>query len=340
MLPASNRGAGQSIGFPDVCLTPAAPAPVPIPYPNIGMNAQALGFSPVVKMSMVNALNLGSKIAMTMGDEAGSAHPTIKGAGSYTMGNPVVSIDKLPAINLTCPTTGNNMNNPVGAVLVPSATNVLLCRRAEAPVSEEVVGAALAARSVPQVHAEAGGVGVVRVASCASDVAAAVMDAALRLEATGTRAVVLDLRANPGGDLLATVALAGALLEDGATVARLPERGGDEVALRAHGPARCLLPLVLVVDGGTASAAELLALALQWHQRAVVVGAVTFGKGWAFSLGTALDGTAHVMERTAWRGPDGVSVEGVGLEPDLQVGDDGDPMVIALEIARELAAPA
>ena len=92
MLPASNRGAGQNIGFPDVCLTPAPPAPpVPVPYPNIGMNAQALGFSPIVKVSMVNALNMGSTISMTSGDEAGAAHPTIKGQGKWTMGNPIVS---------------------------------------------------------------------------------------------------------------------------------------------------------------------------------------------------------------------------------------------------------
>ncbi len=62
MLPASNKGAGMNIGFPDVCLTPAAPAPVPVPYPNMAMNAMAAPFAATVKVSMMNALNMGSQI--------------------------------------------------------------------------------------------------------------------------------------------------------------------------------------------------------------------------------------------------------------------------------------
>src|SRR5690606_41681061 len=114
------------------------PAPVPVPYPSIGMNCQARGCAPNVKVSGMHALNLGSRIPMTMGDEAGVAHPTKKGGGAYTMGNPIVSINKLPAINLTCPASGNNMNAPLGAVLVPSAVNVLYCRASAtwAPRSE------------------------------------------------------------------------------------------------------------------------------------------------------------------------------------------------------------
>ncbi len=127
MLPATNRGVGMNIGFPDVCLTPVGPAVVPIPYPNFALTAQAAAFSPVVRVSGVNALNLGSMIPMTLGDDAGVAHWSVKGPGRYTMGNPIVSIDRLPAINLTCLTTGNTGNNAVGAVLVPSATNVFYC---------------------------------------------------------------------------------------------------------------------------------------------------------------------------------------------------------------------
>src|SRR3954470_22036334 len=110
MLPASNRGAGMNMGFPDVCNTVVGPATVPIPYPNIAMNAQASPFSPNVKITMMSALNMASRIPMTSGDEAGTAHPMVKQAGAYTMGNPIVDINNMPAINLTCPTTGNNMN--------------------------------------------------------------------------------------------------------------------------------------------------------------------------------------------------------------------------------------
>src|SRR6185369_4154314 len=124
MLPAANKGVGMNIGFPDVCLTPAGPAVVPIPYPNMAMNAMAAPFVPTILLGFMPALNLGSTIPMTMGDEGGVAHPFFKQMGRYTMGNPKVLLQGLPAITLTSPTSGNNMNNPVGAVLVPSVTTV------------------------------------------------------------------------------------------------------------------------------------------------------------------------------------------------------------------------
>ncbi len=140
MLPASNKGVGMNIGFPDVCLTPVGPAVVPIPYPNIALNAMAVPFSPVVKVTMMPALNMGSKIPMTMGDEPGVAHPMYKQMGAYTMGNPIVYVDKLPAINLLCPTTGNNMNDGLGAVLVPSVTNVLYTLAPSSPEGGAAAG--------------------------------------------------------------------------------------------------------------------------------------------------------------------------------------------------------
>jgi carboxyl-terminal processing protease len=345
MLPASNRGAGMNLGFPDVCNTIVGPATVPIPYPNIAMNAQALGFSPVVKVSMVNALNLGSKIPMTSGDEAGTAHPTVKGAGAYTMGNPIVMIDKLPAIHLTCPTTGNNMNNPVGAVLVPSAVNVLYClanhclasAEVEAPALLGDASDALSRRSVTSFAMLEAGVGTIRVASCSLDLASGVLDAAHRLETCGARAIVLDLRGNAGGDLDATVALARALLPDGAVVARVDDGDGDAAAPRAVGAPQCLVPFVALVDGGTASAAELIVASLQHHARAVVVGVRTYGKGWAWRVQVGPDGKPSVDASARWWRPDGTSVEGTGIEPDV-VADPSAAAALAQVVATELAA--
>lgn len=344
MIPASNRGAGQSIGFPDVCLTPAAPSPIPVPYPNIGMNAQALGFSPLVKIAMVNALNLGSKIAMTSGDEAGSAHPTVKGAGSYTMGNPLVFIDNLPGICLLCPTTGNNMNNPLGAVLVPSAVNVLYTLRLDADAAEDLAHAAGEAQHAPSVRSvalEDGEVGIIAISRCAADLAPSVIDAAVRLEEAGARALVLDLRGNGGGDLEAAIALAGALLPDGAVVAHLVDGEDDAVQRVATGPARCLLPMVAVVDRRTASASELLISALRNHGRVVVVGESTHGKGWAWRLDVDADGRAELRCAARWTAPDGTSVQGVGVVPDLALAAGGghDVLAAAIAIARDLADP-
>src|SRR5690242_13461047 len=111
MLPASNRGPGLNIGFPDVCLTPVGPVIVPIPYPNFATHAMAAPFAATVFVTAMNGLNQGSIIPMTFGDNPGVAHPTVMGAGTFTMGNPIVIIEGLPGINLLCPTAGNNMND-------------------------------------------------------------------------------------------------------------------------------------------------------------------------------------------------------------------------------------
>jgi carboxyl-terminal processing protease len=138
MLPASNKGAGMNMGFPDVCLTPAPPGPpVPIPYPNMAMHAMATPFCSTILLTMMPALNMSSTIPMTMGDQPGVANPMFMQTGTFTMGSPKVLLQGVPAITLTSMTAGNNMNNPVGAVLVPSTTNVLftLARDAAAPAS-------------------------------------------------------------------------------------------------------------------------------------------------------------------------------------------------------------
>ncbi|MFO0553815.1 MAG: PAAR-like domain-containing protein [Polyangiaceae bacterium] len=287
MLPASNRGAGMNVGFPDVCLTPAPPAPpVPVPYPNIGMNAQAQAFSNAVKISGVNALNMGSTISMTSGDEAGAAHPTIKGMGRYTMGNPIVNIDKLPAINLALPTTGNMMNNGLGVVAVPSAVNVLFCwaggevATSVDPMELEELADAM---SEPRFDVEAlpGDVLCVR-PSCFGAGLCNALERALAREDAGAvapRALLVDLRGCPGGDLTAAVDLAAMLLTEGEARVELDESDGDSSTVRAPARGSFQGRALVLVDRGTASAAEVFAAILQSAGRACVIGERSYGKG-------------------------------------------------------------
>src|SRR5262249_4425697 len=104
--------------------------------------------------------------------------------------------------------------------------------------------------------------------------------AAIRaLEAQGASSLVLDLRGNPGGELTGAIELAGDFLGERRIVATLVDSEGDATVHRAGVEASYGMPLVVLVDGATASAAELFAGALQRHGRAVLVGAPTFGKG-------------------------------------------------------------
>lgn len=324
MLPASNSGVGMNIGFPDVCVTPVGPVPVPIPYPNMALNATAVPFAPNVLISFVPGLNMAAEMPMTLGDNAGVESPFM-GPGRYTMGNPTVMVNAMPAVNLLCPTSGNDFINPVGAVLVPSITNVFYSR-AGAPRSGAVDPDAVAGLSDALVEPEAvellspGGVGFIAIPVFSSGVPARVYSALSRWGADRVTGLILDLRGCPGGELVAAVELAGDFLPEGAVIATATDADGDDTIYRARQERPHAFPLVVLVDGRTASAAEVFAGALQAHGRAIVVGSRTYGKGTAQKLvpgdsePSARYGTVATLTL-----PDGQPVEGRGILPDIEV---------------------
>jgi carboxyl-terminal processing protease len=283
MLPASVKGPGMNMGFPDVCLTPSFPAPIPIPYPNMGMHAMAAPFCPTILNMMMPALNLGSIIPMTLGDQPGVANPMFMQMGMFTMGSPKVMLQGMPAITMTSMTTGNNMNNPVGAVLVPGAPTILYGYAGAAPEGGALGGErGGAGGAVTAVEATMGASGVGRIAIRVFSHAAlaAVHAAFVGLAAGGAVAFEIDLRDNPGGEVLAAIEILRDLLPGGAVVCAVEDTDGDALTYRARGDAYPW-PIVVQVNGGTASAAELFAGCLQAHGRARVLGERTYGKGTA-----------------------------------------------------------
>lgn len=307
MLPAANRGAGQNLAFPDVCNTVVGPATVPVPYPNIALNAQATGFSTIVKVSMVNALNLASQIPMTSGDEAGAAHPTVKGAARYTMGNPIVMVEKMPGIMLTAMTTGNNMNANAGAVIVPSTANVLYTCAAPG------VDRADTARRLDAARVSVSEPGTLRISAIDFDTPTLVERHVRRLAPDGV--LTLDLRDNPGGRLDAALRLLDLFLPVDAPLCRVAEPDGDELLARARHDFELTLPLVVLVDENTGSAAELVAAVLSWHGRARVVGTATHGKASVQRYATDERGRSRYVTAARWRLPDGSDIEGRGVLP-------------------------
>jgi carboxyl-terminal processing protease len=99
------------------------------------------------------------------------------------------------------------------------------------------------------------------------------------------------------------------------------------------------VPLVVLVDGGTMSAAEMLAGALQDRGRAVVMGSRTFGKG-SVQMPSALpDGSVAELTVGHYRLPDGRTVDGKGIAPDVTVPDGQDPVAGSREVFAGLGAP-
>ncbi|MYW64744.1 PDZ domain-containing protein [Streptomyces sp. SID8379] len=132
--------------------------------------------------------------------------------------------------------------------------------------------------------------------------------------------VVLDLRGNSGGLIDEAVTAASAFL-DGGLVATYDVRGSQR-ALHARGGGDTTRPLVVLVDSGTMSAAELLTGALQDRGRAVVVGTRTFGKGSVQMPSKLPDGSVAELTVGHYRTPSGRTVDGRGITPDLEA-DDG-----------------
>ncbi|HVY11587.1 MAG TPA: S41 family peptidase [Mycobacteriales bacterium] len=133
------------------------------------------------------------------------------------------------------------------------------------------------------------------------------------------RGIVLDLRDNPGGLLTEAVETASAFLASGPVVSYV-QRGSSPDVLNALGGGNTAIPLVVLVDGGTASAAEIVAGALQDRGRAVIVGSQTFGKGSVQAPNQLSDGSDIELTVGHYLTPDGRSLDGVGISPDVLVG--------------------
>ncbi len=134
------------------------------------------------------------------------------------------------------------------------------------------------------------------------------------------RGLVLDLRNNPGGLLDQAVRVADLFLDTGLIV-RTEGRDGrvlDEEKAHQRGT-RAPFPLVVLVNGGTASAAEILAGALQDHQRAAILGTQTFGKGSVQTVIELEDGSALKLTIARYFTPSGRSIQERGITPDMFV---------------------
>ncbi|MDX3363434.1 S41 family peptidase [Streptomyces sp. ME02-6978.2a] len=132
--------------------------------------------------------------------------------------------------------------------------------------------------------------------------------------------IVLDLRGNSGGLVAEAVTAASAFL-DGGLVATY-DIGGEQRALHAGRGGDTTRPVVVLVDGGTMSAAELLTGALQDRCRAIVVGTRTFGKGSVQMPSRLPDGSVAELTVGHYRTPSGRGVDGRGITPDLEAEGD------------------
>jgi carboxyl-terminal processing protease len=153
----------------------------------------------------------------------------------------------------------------------------------------------------------------------------------------GARGFILDLRGNPGGNFDEGVEVASAFLEGGKIVS-FRERGRREVNFEAQEPVETKLPLVVMVDEGSASASEIVAGAIQDRGRGIVVGSQTFGKNAVQTVIPLSDGSALKLTTASFYTPSGRSIGDHGITPDVTVAEKDLQLARAQQILREILA--
>ena len=263
---------------------------------------------------------------------------------SVQPGSPASSAGLLAGDRLTAVNGSEVASEPLATVAatlrgkVGSTVPIELTRDGEA-LSVVVTRGALASDDVVVTRLK-GGVEVVRIAAFTRGVGSAVRKAIDSTDQGPTTGVVLDLRSNPGGLLTEAVEVASAFLDGGAVVSY--ERRGEPIQhLDAIAGGNTSVPLVVLVDEGTASAAEVVAGALQDRNRAVIVGSRTYGKGSIQEPTELSDGSALELTVGRYLTPAGRSLDGVGIDPDVLVSAKAGSAAAeqrALEVLRGLVA--
>jgi carboxyl-terminal processing protease len=186
-------------------------------------------------------------------------------------------------------------------------------------------------------HTLAGGIGYVHLFSFSQGAGDQLRHRVDRLVSDGAKGLVLDLRDNGGGLLDEGVNVASLFIDSGKIVTTKSPGGSDQV-YEAKGNAIQKLPLVVLVNGGTASASEIVSGALQDHNRAILVGTTTYGKGSVQQIFPLSGNSAMKLTTEHYYTPSGRDINGKGIKPDVVVKAVGDQQPRAVQILKGIIA--
>lgn len=196
----------------------------------------------------------------------------------------------------------------------------------ERPGETELLQITIVRDTIPveTVHAEMkeNGIGVIGVSKVSENTAKEFAIHLAELKGQGLKGLVLDLRQNPGGLLDRSLDIAGMLLPKNKVVLKMEGRGGNRTYLSkgsGSNPDASDIPITVLIDGGTASAGEILAGALQESGGAKLVGEKTYGKGTAQGFDDFPDGSTIKYTNAKWLTPSGKWIHKTGISPDVEV---------------------
>lgn len=234
-------------------------------------------------------------------------------AAGLQPGDLITHVDGAPLGDVTLSAVVGMLRGPVGS------TVRLTVRRDEAGSIELTLQRAVIRMNVVEWRRE-GDFGYLRISSFTEETTEQVERAVreIRSHLGGRMAgLVIDLRNNPGGLLIESVAVSDAFIEQG-DIVTTRGRSSTQRFSASSGDIAAGLPIAVLVNGGSASAAEILAGALQDHHRAILVGGRTFGKGTVQTVIPMGRGTALKLTTARYFRPSGLSVDG-GIVPNISV---------------------
>lgn len=237
-------------------------------------------------------------------------------------------------------TEGLILEEVVGKIRGPKDTEVTLTIERpgqDDPIEVKITRANIQVNSVN--YKKIGTVGYIDITQFGDDTVKGVDEAVASLKEQGVTDLIIDLRDNPGGYLNAVPPIAGEFLPPSVIVKEKYKDGKTDELRSTSVPTLPELPLFVLVNKGSASAAEILAGALQDYDRATIVGEKTFGKGSVQDIITLSENAALRLTIAEWLTPKDRVINNKGIEPDVAVTDkkSGDADAI-LNKALELAS--
>jgi carboxyl-terminal processing protease len=199
-----------------------------------------------------------------------------------------------------------------------TAVKLLILHENDAkPIEIEIIRATL---ELPSIRFEMmGRIAYINISDFTERTADELSDILNKLETHDTDGIILDLRGNPGGLLEPVINVASHFLTEG-IVLEMKNNDNKVTTFRANADMPTTdLPVVVLVDRASASGSEVLAGALQDHNRAVIAGTTTYGKGSVNMLYRLSDGSGIYVTTARWFTPNGRLIEGQGIEPDIKL---------------------
>jgi carboxyl-terminal processing protease len=218
--------------------------------------------------------------------------------------------------------TGIDGNIVVRRILGPEGTTVQLSIRREGeaePIELEIKRARIVLPSVESELLE-GGIVYVKINIFGDDTSTEVHDALKELVDETTPGLILDLRGNPGGLLTVSVEVASEFIEEGIVLTERYGDGREDEYEAEKGGLATEVPVIVLIDGGTASGSEIVAAVIQEYERGLLVGETSFGKGSVQNWIELSDEAGAVRVTIArWYTPNDRQIGQIGLIPDVEV---------------------